>query len=229
MFRAVVVVALCGFLSACATQTFKTTENLNWDSTKHKVLLMPMDVRLSELSAGGVLEPKADWTLEAEKHITAAVNEFFRTERSVNLATTDDWVKQAELPIQLVKLHEAVGGSIALHAYLPQLKLPNKGDKFDWTLGSDAKILKDHYGADYALFLFVRDSYTSAGRAAVIVIGAIFGVGIPGGQQVAFASLVDLDTGDVVWFNRLARGAGDLRTAGPAKDTVKLILDKFPK
>jgi len=229
VIRAVVVVALCGFLSACATQAIKITENLEWDGSKHKVLLMPLDVKLSELTAGGVLEPKAEWTQQAEQHITAAVNEFFRTERSVNLETADNWVKETELPIQLTKLHEVVGTSVLLHAYLPQLKLPNKGDKFDWTLGMDTQILKEHYGADYALFLFVRDSYASAGRAAVIVIGAFLAVGIHGGQQVAFASLVDLNTGDIVWFNRLAREAGDLRTAKPANDTVKLILDNFPK
>lgn len=229
MIRAIYVITLCVFLNGCVTQAIKTTDNLEWDGSKHKVLLMPMDVVLSELTAGGLLEPKAEWTQQAEQNITDAVNAFFRDERSVRVVATDDWVKEAELPVQLVKLHGTVGGSIVRHAYIPQLKLPNKGDTFDWSLGTDAQVLRDRYGADYALFLYVRDSYTSAGRAAVIVVGAILGVGISGGQQVAFASLVDLQSGDIVWFNRLARGAGDLRTPDPAKDTVKLILDKFPE
>ena len=46
---------------------------------------------------------------------------------------------------------------------------------------------------------------------------------MPGGQQVGFASLVDLNSGQVVWFNRLARETGDLRTADEAAETDKAL------
>jgi len=74
----------------------------------------------------------------------------------------------------------------------------------------------------------VRDSYVSAGRAAVIGAAAIFGVGIPGGRQVGFASLVDLRTGNIVWFNRLISGTGDLRTEAPAQSTVDNLIKGLP-
>ncbi len=51
---------------------------------------------------------------------------------------------------------------------------------------------------------------------------------MPGGQQVGFASLVDLETGDIVWFNRLVSGVGDLRTAEPARAAVDDLLADFP-
>ncbi len=229
MIRRMTVVALCLLLSACATKALKINQNLEWDGANNKVLLMPLDVQLSELTAGGVTEPKAEWTAKAEKHIKTAMDEILRTDLSAKLVEADDWVRDEDLPVQLVKLHQAVGVSILLHAYAPQFKLPNKGDTFDWSLGIDTQALKKRYGADYALFVFVRDSYASAGRAAVIVFGALLGVGIPGGQQVGFASLVDLDTGDIVWFNRLARAGGDLRSEKPAMETVKLLLDGLPK
>lgn len=79
------------------------------------------------------------------------------------------------------------------------------------------------------MFVFVRDSYTSAGRAAVILVAAVLGVGVQGGTQVGFASLVDLKTGEITWFNRLARGQGDLRQETGAKDTVAALLENFPK
>ena len=70
----------------------------------------------------------------------------------------------------------------------------------------------------------------TAGRAAAIFLAAaLFGVGIQGGSQLGFASLVDLKTGNVVWFNRLARASGDLRTEAPAEETVKTLLTSFPK
>jgi hypothetical protein len=87
-----------------------------------------------------------------------------------------------------------------------------------------AAISRSHQQADYALFLFVRDSYATAGRIAVIAIAALLGAGVPGGTQVGFASVVDLKTGDIVWFNFLLRGSGDLRTPAAAAETVKALV-----
>jgi hypothetical protein len=47
---------------------------------------------------------------------------------------------------------------------------------------------------------------------------------VPGGSQVGFASVVDLKTGDIVWFNRLIRPQGDLRTPAAAAETVKALV-----
>jgi hypothetical protein len=120
-----------------------------------------------------------------------------------------------------------VGRAIQTHLYLG-LTLPNKGKALDWTIGTGAATLRDRYGADYALFIFVRDSYATAGRALFMIGAAMFGVGIPGGQQVGFASLVDLRTGQIVWFNQLASSSGDLRTAAPAQKTVDALLKGLP-
>jgi hypothetical protein len=54
-------------------------------------------------------------------------------------------------------------------------------------------------------------------------------VGITAGSQIGYASLVDLETGQVLWFNRLARGTGDLREAGAASESVHALLTGFPK
>ena len=47
---------------------------------------------------------------------------------------------------------------------------------------------------------------------------------MPGGTQVGFASVVDLKTGDIVWFNRLLRPQGDLRTPEAAAETVRALV-----
>ena len=77
---------------------------------------------------------------------------------------------------------------------------------------------------DYALFLHAEDSFASTGRIALQVLGVagcIVGFCAPnigGGGQFAYASLVDLHTGEVVWFNVLQAGTqvaginiGDIR------------------
>jgi hypothetical protein len=187
---------------------------------------MPLDVELFELTAGGVQEPQAEWTKAALNNMHAALEDAARQYRvklvdyQPELGTPEDQATGQEL----LKLHRAVGGSVLVHHYIPGFNLPTKGEKFDWSLGPSAAAIARSQGASYALFLFVRDSYASAGRVAVIVVGALLGVGVPGGAQVGFASVVDLKTGDIVWFNRLARAEGDLRTPQAAGETVKALV-----
>lgn len=194
------------------------------------LLLLPVDVRLSEVTAAGLLEPRADWTNAARKHMDTALEAFFsaRNLSLVRYQSPSGDPQAAHDDDQLLKLHEQVGGSIMRHLYNSDFALPTKQKKLDWSLGPDVVRLGRDRNANYGLFIYVRDSYTTAGRALMIGIAAAFGVGLVGGQQVGFASLVDLKTGDVVWFRRLARGTGDLRTADEAEETISELLADFP-
>lgn len=225
------LIALAVLLSGCVTTSFHTSEELKRGGDKHRILLMPVDVELSEIQASGVPLPKAEWTRAAKEYISQSLRDNLRdvdaeliiADETVSLSGTD-WHE-----VQLVKLHGAVGMSIALHQYQGPLKLPTKKDTFEWTIGPDARFLRKKYKADYALFVFLRDSYVSGGRVAVMVAAALLGVSMQGGMQVGFASLVDLETGEVVWFNRLIRGTGDLRTTQAADKSVLVLLENFPK
>jgi hypothetical protein len=192
------------------------------------ILLMTPDIELSEMSAGGMLEPKAEWTAQARSHFVTALRDELapKNARLVPYESPGGEAEQAD--VRLVKLHDAVGATILVHKLVPQQALPTKDGRFDWTLGDGVKVLRERTGADYALFAVVRDSYTSAGRVAVIVVAAVFRVALPGGQQTGFVSLVDLRSGDVVWFNRIIDPTGDLRTLEPARKAVKALLDGFP-
>jgi hypothetical protein len=219
-------------LAGCATQTHQQITALKrTDVQQPRIVLMPLNVELSEVTAGGLLEPKADWTTAANAHIVTAMRAE-KSARNIQMSEFDESKAPAEKRddlLQLVKLHGAVGQSIMIHQYVEQLALPTKQGKFDWSLGPNTRAIKEAYGADYALFVFVRDSYASAGRVAMIFVGAVLGIAVPGGAQVGFASLVDLETGNVVWFNRLARGAGDLRTEVAARETVQMLIAGLPQ
>lgn len=226
------VLLLIGVIAAgCAQATaFSRTESIRQRLADVRVLLMRPDIELSELTVGGLREPKADWTAAAEEHVAAAL----RAELQGKKATLVPYLLPTQNPAreyahtQLVKLHDMVGGAILMHKYLPALALPTKKDAFDWTLGQGVNVLREDYGAEYGLFILFRDSYASAGRRAMMVGAALFGVGIPGGTQVGFASLVDLQSGDILWFNRLFNPAGDLRTPEAARKAVQTLLADLP-
>jgi hypothetical protein len=188
------------------------------------IALMPADVELFEISAGGVTEPRADWTEAATKHIMADLR---ARKAKLGARATEISGDQDEAVEALNGLHGAVARAIVVH-HFGGLKLPTKDGKLDWTLGPDAAKLREKSGADYALFTWVRDSYASAERKAMMVVGALLGVGMSGGVQQAYASLVDLRTGQIVWFNRMVRGTGDLRETEPATETLTALLTGFP-
>ena len=128
-----------------------------------------------------------------------------------------------------IGLHAAVARSIALHHSVGGVwALPTKAGVLDWSFADAMQPLQQRVGARYGLFVWVRDSYASAERKAAMVALAILGVGLTGGSQVGYASLVDLDSGRVLWFNRLARSTGDLREAGAAAETIQALLSGFP-
>ncbi len=191
-----------------------------------KVVVMPTDIELFSISGGGVVEPKADWTEAASRHFKAALAE---KKRKLGVSTTELSEKDADELAEVNTLHAAVARSIATHHFGPGfLNLPTKEGKLDWSLGDAVKGIREKTGANYALFSWIRDSYASAERVATMIVMAMLGVGVGGGVQIGYASLVDLNTGQVVWFNRLLRGTGDLREAGPAAETLESLLDKFP-
>jgi hypothetical protein len=195
-------------------------------SAGDKVVLMPVDVELFSLSAGGVLEPKADWTAAAQRFMSEAVAQK-KVSWKLDAVTLTE--AQANDFAEQVGLHAAVAGAISLHHFGGNVwALPTKGGQLDWSFADAMKPLQDKTGARYGLFLWVRDSYASAERKAAMVMLALVGVGITGGFQVGYASLVDLQTGQVLWFNRLIRAAGDLREAAPARESIDLLLAGFP-
>jgi hypothetical protein len=61
-----------------------------------------------------------------------------------------------------------------------------------------------------------------------MVAAAILGIGLQGGMQLGFASLVDLQTGQIVWFNRLMSEVGDLRTPEAAQNAIEELLANLP-
>jgi hypothetical protein len=191
-----------------------------------KVVILPADVELFSLSAGGVPEPKADWTAAAVGHMKTAMA---RKAEKLGLAATMMEEAAADDFAEQVGLHAAVARSIALHhSFGGAWALPTKEGRLDWTFDESMKPLQEKTGARYGLFVWVRDSYASAERKAAMVAMALLGVGLAGGTQVGYASLVDLETGRVLWFNRLLRGSGDLREAAPAAESIDVLLTGFP-
>ncbi len=226
LYRLIVVLVLTTLCGATGAQDKNRAPGFSVLPKNSKVVLMPTDIELFSISAGGVLEPKADWTEAANKYFKAALVE---KKKSLGATTVELNERDADEVAEINTLHAALARSIAQHHFgMSALQLPTKEGKLDWSLGEAVRPVKEKSGADYALFSWIRDSYASGERVASMIVLALFGVGVPGGAQIGYASLVDLNTGQIVWFNRLLRQTGDLREPAKAAETLNSLLENFP-
>lgn len=194
-----------------------------------KVVMMPADIEIYSLSAGGVPEPRADWTEAAQRNFRTIVA---RRQGTLGLEMTQLADKDADDFGEITALHTAIARAIAVHHFGPaSLNLPTKEGQLDWSLGDSTRALKKATGADYAVFSWVRDSHASGERQAAMVAITVLTLGraVPrGGRQSAYASLVDLETGRILWFNRLARDSGNVKDEDAAEETVDALFKAFP-
>jgi hypothetical protein len=196
------------------------------------ILLLRPSVKVGLTQASGMVEPNAEWTENARGLIQAALEKNLKARQAeMRLLDAPD-EGTARLVADYEALYEAVAGSVLVHKFYGA-KLPTKKDKFDWTLGPGAQRLAEAAGTNYGLFIYVNDSFASAGRRGVQVAGALgclVGVCIitPGGAHVYHASLVDLSTGDLVWFNVLSSFKGDVREVEGSDSMVTALLETMP-
>ncbi len=209
----------------------------------YKLLVLRPDVTVGSLTTGGMVEPRADWTDQARASVVAAL----RAQQGMHGGKVTIIEHRDEIPgvpaqelADVERLNAAVDDSIVVHKYLGDYLPTKRGNRLDWTLGQDAVRLGQKTGCDYALFLHAEDQVASGGRIALGVLGlagCIVGFCAPnigGAEQLDYASLVDLKTGDVVWFNVVLAGSqvpgikfGDLRTPAGAAQMVERLLGRM--
>ena len=209
----------------------------------YDLLVLRPDVSVGSVTTGGMTEPRAEWTEAARANIVAALKaqqaarggEVLVADRRSDVPGVD-----AETVAEIERLNYVVAQSIVLHKYYG-VYLPTKRRKgLEYTLGRDAVEFGRKTGFDYMLFLHAEDSFASTGRVALQVLGVagcFIGFCAPavgGGGQLAYASLVDLRTGEVVWFNVLQTGTqiagvnmGDIRTPEGAAMMVERLLGRM--
>ena len=235
--------AACLALSACVQTRQYADLQFTPPQGDYKLLVLRPDVAVGSLTTGGMVEPRADWTEQARTNIIAALRAQ-QAARGGKLTIVEHRNELAGVPEQeladVERLNFVVDESIVEHKYLGNYLPTKRRSGLDWTLGEDAVRLGQKSGYDYALFLHAEDEVASKGRIALGVLGlAVCVVGfcapnVGGAEQLDYASLVDLRTGDVVWFNVVDAASqvpgikfGDLRTPEGAAQMVERLLGRM--
>ena len=209
----------------------------------YRLLVMRPDVAVNALTTGGMAQPRADWTEQARHSIVEAL----RAQQAGHGGKVTIIEHRNDLPgvtaqelADVERLNFAVDQSIVDAKYGGNSLPTKRGKGLDWTLGADAVKLGQKTGYDYALFLHAEDQVASGGRVALGILGlagCFIGFCAPnvgGATQLDYASLVDLKTGEVVWFNVVVASSqvpgikfGDIRTPQGAAQMVDRLLGRM--
>ena len=218
---------------------------------------MPADVQLEERGLVGS-EARIDWAAGARQTAEALVREILEAKNiavSAFLATDIKANETQEAAAAQQRLIFRQLGERSAYGRRADYVIGAR----PWSLRFESRDLRQASDVRYALFLALRDRYSSTGRVVgQVALGALFiasivflgvpltpldlddagprysrfgapamnvtssGSGCP--EQMGYASLVDLDSGDVVWLNSISNGCFDLRDPDELRNTLKLLL-----
>jgi hypothetical protein len=183
------------------------------------------DVKVYELSAGGVRELRDDWCATAKSNVLNVIQDGMK-EKSLKLTMlTPDAEAAVELE-EVMQLYTAVSSSIIAHTYL--WVFPEKVKAFEYSVGPIDGLLKKA-DADALLIFTGEDEISTGGRKALQAAGAILGITIRSGITAVSLALIDR-SGEVLWYEiRGSEGGHDLRDPQSCARLIGHLVNDLPR
>lgn len=198
--------------------------------TMRVVGLLPPDIKIYELTAGGVTELRDEWSATGRDAVVQGLTEALKDRGIAIKPLTVDKDLQRSVD-DVTVLYRAVSGSIIEHTY-KEYPFPSKLENFDYSVGSLDQLLQRHQ-ADAIVIVYGIDQISTAGRKALrgvgLVLGAVTGQPVLSqGTTALNIALVDR-SGAVLWYKIAGDSGGyDLRDAKSAKAFVQRLVADFP-
>ena len=186
-----------------------------------RVLLLPAQVEVWEIATTwfGVLKPEP--TLNARRYTQAAIERELRHGRVVLVPyTASADPERNDRHLALLNLHAMIRREVLGQEANPLNRLPSKRGRLEWSVGPGmAAFREDSSGATHALLLELTARRMVGGQHATLAA-------LGSDRLIGSASLVDLNTGDIVWFN--SERGGSLDTEGETSSFMKRLLHDMP-
>ena len=213
-------------LAAMSAVNPALTQNLA--ARPKKIVLLPPQVFVYELSAGGVPTRMADWEATARDNIVAAATRLAQ-QAGFELvpAPTLDPLLADQLEAH-IGLYDRVAQSVFVYGRGDQEAWAHKKNEFDYTVGPGLAFLREHTGDDAALIVLGSDFISSGGRRAAFIAGLALGIVMPLGQSFITAGIVDLTTGDVLWMSFDSSLSMDSRAPADVDSLMRDLYQTWP-
>lgn len=233
MWRFLLVLGLAFSVTATPARAVQAVVNPGFVSTLEagpkKLVLLPPQIFVYELSAGGVPTRMADWEATSRANFSEAARRVaqdfgtFEVVPAPPLSPAEADTVEAHLG-----LYERVASSVFVYGRGDMKAWAHKKQEFDYTLGPGLAFLREKTGADTALILLGADFISSGGRKLAFFAGLAIGVVMPLGQTFIAAGAVDLKTGDVQWMGFDSSASLDSREPGEVDKLVREFYTSWP-
>lgn len=195
-----------------------------------KLVILPVNIEVKEVTAGGVKEIVPKWSKKAEKNITKSLSTLIKKNKRL---------RQVRLPRLSNKTSKVVDEHMALYKLVvntaSKIGWEHKARRFDYGIGPGLAALRRKTGADAAVMVYGRDHVSSGGRITKSILAHIPFVNIftgpaPSlGDSFVHVGIVDLRTGDLLWMNSEYRDdTSNLTDYGDANSFIQDIFEWYP-
>jgi len=203
----------------------------------HQVVVLQPEFRVFVQSAGGTREIEPGWTEQAQNALALAVERHLRHDARFTVAAPVEpaTAEEATLLREHVELFKIIASNSSMMIRFGGKAWQEKKLQYDYTLGDGLALYGDRSNADYAFMIGGAQVKQTGGSIFMqLALAGTLGVVMPGGGTYLMLALVDMRTGDIVWFNSLEGGevfgmtGSDLRKEGAADEIVGRLFDPFP-
>ncbi len=160
------IICLLLLVAGCALDAYRMHPEFDAraSSIQESVLITP-DVSMYELSSGGVVMLRDDWSRVGRKNLqNAIIRDFKNKQCNVKLARMDTQIAKEMAEVQA--LYKLVHKTMDQNTFGPHQNMA-EGDGFNFSLGSLESILQK-LGADAMIFVTGYDQVFNGGRKAMI-------------------------------------------------------------
>ena len=204
--------------------------SLPQDQRPKKILLLPPQMFVAELSAGGVIQRQDDWTKTANENLLAAAKAYFRENgrfEPLRMPLLDS--EEAEKVESHIGLYDRLAYAIYIYGRGLDSGWQHKKTEWDYTLGEGLAFLREKTGADSALIFTGADIISTSERKAAFAVGLLLGITIPVGQSFISVGLADLKTGEIRWMSYDQSMTLDSRDPAAVQVLVKDFFASYPQ
>lgn len=222
---------LISLLAGCASgRTYTATHDT--PLAPRKILLLPPEVRMQEVTAGGIAETVEAWGKKANENLIAALKEHVQAKQMFEMVEMPALSpEEQEILDQHTAMYEVVANNAYQFGMLRDDSWTERAKELNYTVGPGLKFLADETGADAALFVVGLDSVSTMGRRVLFVVTTImFGLPvIPPGFSYLAAGLIDLRSGKLLWQSYdYGIGRLDLREPKDVQSLTASVLETYP-
>ncbi|MET1255016.1 hypothetical protein [Aliikangiella maris] len=161
-----------------------------------EIVVLQPDVKVFRFTAGGAVEEVPEWGQMSTQSFSSAINLLQKERQDIQIKNHPQLTAEEQKILdEHIALYRVVGPAAVNYGAMWDHKKKN----FDYSIGPGLSFLREKINSDTILFINAVDVRSTGGRAALAVGVAILGIGIPMGGSNIYMSIVELETGDILW------------------------------